>query len=417
MDRNVRWLTVGVAVRLLGNALYMPFLALFLYSVLGVSYLDIGVIILGVGIVQLPFGLAGGLLTDRWGRWRIIVIGLAAEAIATFGLAGAFDVRSLAGAILAATVGGAVATAAGPASQAYIADLTHGPDRTRGFTWYRIGFNAGYSAGVTLGGVLISLIGFAGSVGVAASLIVVAVLLLAVRLEPSPFDRELEQRRRRAAAVAPGGTAASPGPTLRQSLAVLAHDRVALEVSVAFGLAALVAGQWGVTFPLYVHNILGIPYAILGIGLALNGLVVVVGQAPTTERAIGHRHTTIAILGLGLYVVAFLGLGAVARGSIAPIAGFFVAVVVLTVGENLGAIPFSTLPSNMAPPGEVGSYNGAFAAIGSVGFLLAVFVGGVVLTVTSDPLLIWIYLVAPAVPAVLLLRDAARRMRPEVDRA
>ncbi len=416
MDRNLRLLGLGVAGRTFGSALYSPFLALFLLNVLHVGYLEIGVIFVGVGLVQLPFNIVGGLLTDRVGRRRLILAGLAAEAAATAGLAYAFSLLSLAGAILAATLGGLVTTMSGPAMAAYVADFAQGAERTRGFTWFRIGFNAGYSAGVTLGGLLIALFSFAAAVGVGAVAIAAMAAILALTLAASPFDRRLGLSDRSAGGpVAPAER--PPARALRESLGILARDRPALELLVAVGLAALVVGQWGVTFPLFVHNVLGISYSLLGVGLALNGLVVVFGQYSTTERMIGRRHTLIAIFGIAMYALAFVGLGAAGALGLAPLIAFFLAVVVLTIGENLFTIPLATLPSNLAPPGEVGTYNGAFALVGSAGVLFAVFLGGVVLSLTANPLLIWVFLVVPAGPSVLLFWDASRRVPRTVDTA
>jgi predicted MFS family arabinose efflux permease len=413
MDRNLRWLGFGVGVRSLGNALYFPFLALFLHAVLGVGYLELGALILLVGVVQVPFGFLGGLVTDRVGRRRLILLGLATEAAATAGLAYAFEVGSLLLAVLAAVAGGTIATLAGAAFSAYIADFTSGSDRTVGFTWFRIGFNAGYSAGVTLGGLLIGSVGFPGAVAVAALVMGGGTLLLLALLDPSPFDRAIAARR----AVPAPGASAPPGRSLGQSLAVIARDRVALEVAVGLALGGLLLGQWAVTFPLFVHNVLGVSYELLGIGLALNGLIVVFGQSWTTRSVLGRRHTSIAMGGLGLYLLAFLGLGAAGYLGFFPAAAFFAAVAVLTVGENLFTIPMSTLPSNLAPAGEVGAYNGAFQTITGAASLLAVLMGGWVLSLTANPLLIWIYLTLPAVPGFVLLRHARSRIRPELDRA
>jgi predicted MFS family arabinose efflux permease len=396
-----------------GNALYFPFLALFLVNQLHVSYVEIGIIITGVGLIQLPTTLLGGALADRVERLRLIIFGLVAEVATTAGLAYAFSIDSLVLAITAAAIGGSLTSLAGPSYSAYIADFAVGAERTRGFTFFRIGFNAGYSAGVTLGGLLVSDLGFAGAVAVAVGIVAVGAAFLSVTLEPSP--RDLARR------TQPLPSESAPAPTrsrsMRESFGLLRRDRVALELLVAFFLASLVAGQWGVTFPLFVHNVLGISYSLLGIGLALNGLVVVFGQTVTTESVIGQRHTSIAIWGLGLYVVSFLALGLAGALGTLPVIAFFVGVVVLTVGENLLTIPQATLPSNVAPKEEIGAYNGAFSMMAGIGFVLSVLVGGVVLSLTANPVLIWLLLVAPAVPAVLLLRHASRRISPDVDRA
>lgn len=414
MERDLRLLSIGFAIRTFGAALYNPFLALFLYAILHVGYLEIGTIFVGVGAVQLPFGLLGGLWTDRVGRRKLIILGLTTEAILTAGLAYSFDIKSLVLAIGIATVGGAILAATGPAYSAYIADSSSGSERTRGFTWYRIAFNAGFAAGVAIGGSLVAFIGFPGALAVASAIIGAAVVFVVVLLRPSPYDIGLREHKIR---PVPSSPEASPDRSLRQSFALLSRDRVALLVAAAFALIFVTTGQWNVTFALFVHNKMGISYSILGLGLALNGLVVVFGQSFTTESVIGRRHTTIAILGSLLYVVAYLLLGVSALWLLLPTGIFFLSVFILTFGENLDSIPMSTLPSNLAPTGEIGAYNGAFNTFLSTGALAGIFLGGAILSAVGNPLLEWILLTLPAIPGVILLRIAGRRIPLSKDRA
>jgi MFS family permease len=414
VERDLRLLSIGFAIRTFGAALYNPFLALFLYAILHVGYLEIGVIFVGLGVIQLPFALVGGLWTDRVGRRRLIILGLATETALTAALAYSFDIKSLILAIAVAAVGGCILSATGAAYSAYIADWSSGSERTRGFTWYRIAFNAGFAAGVAIGGTLVALIGFAGAVGVAATIIGGATVFVLVFLQPSPYDLGL---RKNAARPKEHRSMETGRRSLRESFSLLARDRTALLVAGAFALVYMTASQWNVTFALFVHNKMGISYSILGIGLAVNGLVVVFGQSFTTERVIGLRHTTIGILGTILYVVAFLLLGISALWVLLPIGIFFLAVLILTSGENLGSIPVSTLPSNLAPPGEVGAYNGGFNTVVSVGALAAIFLGGWVLSAIANPLLEWTLLVIPAIPGMILLRYASFRIPVQQDRA
>jgi MFS family permease len=414
VERNLLLLTIGYAIRTFGAAIYNPFLALFLYAILHVGYLEIGIIIVGLGLFQLPFGLVGGLWTDRVGRYRLILLSLATETVFTAALAYGFDIRSLALCIAVAAVGGAVLAATGAAFSAYIADCTTGSGRTLGFTYYRIGFNAGFAAGVAVGGTLVGFLGFVDTVVVAAAIIGGAGTFVLVTLGPSPYDRAL--RRGSTPGAGPSEPKSEPRK-LRESFRLLGHDRVALLAAFAIALVALTSNQWNVTFSLFVHNKLGIPYAILGIGLALNGLVVVFGQSFTTHRVLGMRHTTIAIFGGALYVLAYLVLGVAALWMFAPVLLFFVATIVLTFGENLESIPSSTLPSNLAPAGEVGAYNGAFGMFYNAAAVGATFLGGAVLQTVGNPLLEWVLLVLPALPGALLLRVAARRIPFAVDRA
>lgn len=408
VDRNIRLLSLGVAVRMLGNALYGPFVALYVHNVLGVGYVELGLIVVFIGGIQIPFSVVGGLVADRVRRKTLMIVGLTSEAVATAALAYAFSVQSLGLVIATAVVGGTIGSIAGPAFSAYIADFAVGSQRTRGFTLFRIGFNAGFAAGVALGGLFIEFIGFAGGVAVAAGIIGAATVALQLLLGPSPRDQALPGAPR--ASTVRGDTPAVRSRTLGESLRLLAKDRVALEVAVAFSLSAFVAGQWSTILPLYVHNVLGISYALLGVGLSINGLVVVFGQSPTTESVIGRKHTSIAVLGLLFYTAAFIGLGAAGLWDLLPVVAFFIAVFVLTVGENLIAIPQTTLPSNLAPKEEIGSYNGVVNAFQVVGGITATLAGGVVLAYVANPLLIWVVLLTPVLPALLLLRHAGRRI-------
>jgi MFS family permease len=61
-----------------------------------------------------------------------------------------------------------------------------------------------------------------------------------------------------------------------------------------------------------------------------------------------------------------------------------------------------TMPSNLAPPTEIGSYNGAFGVFAGAGWVFAPALGGFALSVTSNTLLAWVLMIVPAVPAVVL---------------
>jgi len=396
MERNIRWLGFGAVIRATGVSLILPFGVLYFRNVLGLGYAEIGVLSAVMGILPLSVVSFAGVVVDRVGRRRVLLLCLAVEASAILLAAYAMEVRSLVGLIAAVITVSTAGTIAGPAISAYVADFARGSARTQGFTYIRIGWNVGFTAGVLSGGVLIGFLGFAFVGFAAGSVLVVSTAFLAFGLEPSGYDRD------RAAGI-PRGEAGTTYD-LRHTIGVLGRDRVFLALCASVAIASLTIGQWGVTFPLYVNTVLHLPYAILGLGLALNGVLVVVAQAPTTRAALGHRHTTALYLGILLYVAGFLLLALVSVLPALLLAIFFAAVFVLTMGENVESIPATTLPSNLAPPTEVGAYNGAFFAISGLGQVLAPTLGGIVLALTASPLETWGLLCVPAIPALLLLR-------------
>jgi MFS family permease len=411
MERNLRMVGVSAVARAFGLSLILPFVALYLYNDLGVGYAAIGVLLALASVPPLLTASLGGLAADRLGRRRLFLVSLAGEMAMLFALAGAMALASLPGVILAFTGFALVSNFGGPALSAYVADFSFGSARTRAFTWFRVGHNVGFTLGVLAGGALVGLLGFVPVALAAALSALVAVVMVYLLLDPSPYDLEIANGR------SAGVDGRSTNPSPRESIRVIARDRTFLALCLGFALAYLAESQWGITFPLFVHGALGISYAVLGAGLALNGVIVVLGQTATTNAVIGRRHTTIAIGGLGCYVAGFLGLGAAGAYNLFPVLAFFAAVFVLTVGENLMSIPQNTLPSNVAPPLEIGAYNGAFQTLTGFGPLLGLLVGGAALAAFSDPFVLWAVLMIPAIPAIALLRWSAGRLDPVADRA
>ncbi|HTP55570.1 MAG TPA: MFS transporter [Thermoplasmata archaeon] len=414
MERSIRWMGLGGIIRATGVSLVLPFLVLYLRRVLDLGYTEIGVLVALTGVVPLLIVPFAGLLTDRIGRRRLFLLSLAGEAGSFLALAGAMRLESLVGVLVLATTVQIVGTIGGPALSAYVADFTEGSDRTMGFTWLRIGWNVGFTIGVLAGGVLIGFVGFVWVAFGAGVVLLGSTSLLAAVLDPSPYDR------RRAAAASVGARVeptAAPSASVRRSLEILARDRPFLALCAVVALSELTIGQWATIFPLYVNTVLGLPYALLGAGFALNGLIVVFGQAPMTRAAAGRRHTSLFVGGVAAYAVGFFLFGVVGQYSLFLVPMFFAVVFVLTIGENLTSIPMSTLPSNLAPPTEIGAYNGAFFALIGIGQLLAPAVGGAVVATGAAPLAVWSALVAPSVPAGLILalyvtprlRDAPNR--------
>jgi MFS family permease len=411
LTANLRRITVGAGLRAFGLSLIGPFLALYLHYVLAIGYAEIGVIVAGIGIPPLFIGGVGGLVADRFGRRRLFLLSFVIEGAAIFGAGFAMADRSFVGVLLAFAVSSVAGNIGGPAIAAYVSDFTEGSMRTRAFTWQRVGWNVGFAVGVTVGGLLLVVLGFAAVAWAAGVATLVGTAYLAATLEPSPYDIGLSASAR----VDPAG-GSRPG-SVRDSLRILRRDVPFLLFCVAFALANITISQWIVTFSLFSAGPLGLPYSVLGLGFAVNGLVVVFGQVPTTQLAIGQKHTTLAVVGVIAYSVAFLALGVAALLPVGAVAVFFGAVVLLTIGENLTSIPFTTLPSNAAPRSEIGAYNGVFYTISGFGALAAMFLGGVALATIPNPVELWAVLCAPGVPAMVLFVYAGRRLSRRANRA
>ena len=406
MDKNVRLLGVASAVRLLGVAMMYPFLSLYFRNVAGLGYALIGALIVLISIVPLAVSPFGGLVTDRLGRRRVFIVSLAGEAASVFTVAMGMRAGWVPGVLLGGALAGVCGSLAQPAIQAYVADMTDIPQRTEAYTWVRIGFNAGFTVGVLIGGVLIGFIGFPETALFTTGILVAGVVFMLVVLDPSPYDIALSK------GALPAGhpEATTRPPSMAHSIRMLVKDRAFLVLCLASLFSGMVYGHWNTTFILFTNTVLKVPYAVLSVALALNGVMVIFGQHPMTKMMTGRKHTFSAILAVVLMGVAFLALGGISLVAGAALVAVFAYVVFLTIGENLGAIPSMTLPSNVAPASEIGNYNGVFGLFNGIGNSLSPLIGGLALAAFSNSLEVWLILAIPCIPAILLYRWVGTRI-------
>ena len=129
LPARLRLLIAARAVNQLG-AFSLAFLTVLLNRDLGASLPTAGAISGLFGLATIPSRLLGGRLTDRWGRRRTIVVGLAGCAVAQLGIAAAPE---LAVAAVCCVLLGLAFELYEPPSQAMIADGVAPADRASAF--------------------------------------------------------------------------------------------------------------------------------------------------------------------------------------------------------------------------------------------------------------------------------------------
>ncbi|MBR7836801.1 MFS transporter [Actinospica durhamensis] len=129
LPARLRLLIAARAVNQLG-AFSLAFLTVLLNRDLGASLPAAGAISGLFGLATIPSRLLGGRLTDRWGRRRTIVVGLAGCALAQLGIAAAPD---LAVAAVCCVLLGLAFELYEPPSQAMIADGVAPADRASAY--------------------------------------------------------------------------------------------------------------------------------------------------------------------------------------------------------------------------------------------------------------------------------------------
>lgn len=419
---------LGQAVRTFGYAIYYPFFALYLRNSLHVSYGVIGLVFFFLGLLSLITLPVAGRLTDRWGRRKTYLFSLASEAIGIVFLYLAMTVGSFTAVVVASAFLNPLANMSGPAKSAYVADWVEHSERTLGYSWISMGGNAGFAAGVALGGVLLPFIGFQGVV-LATVLILVGIDgTLFIILDPSPTDSWLASHshddRRPSTPDSAGSNERRPRTSLLsgirgalgETLTPLRNPGLTL-IAVSFLFVAILTGAFQIALPLFANNQLGVSYTLLGIAYSLNGLILMVGQVPLTKSFLGRRLTSIGLAGILLYAASLvlIGVSGLLKTDLTLV--FLAGISVLSIGEILVSVPQNTLPSNLTDRVSSGRYNAMMQTFTLSGSIVSLLFAGLLLSIITNPALLWVLFVSPALPAVVTLLMAARRIPAVANRA
>ena len=313
-------------------------------------------------IGQLVFAPIWGRWSDRTGRRRLLLMGMAGYVIAQilFGLASSLWLL-----YAARILGGVLSSATLPVSAAYVADATTDRERGRGMAWFGTATSLGFVVGPALGGLLarrdlhvtaryghMMIDGFSIPFFAAAALGLVT-LAAAIRWLPE----SLPARARQSARTEPGLRimVRSLGPLLGLALAA------------QFALAMFEA-----TFALHAQAILNYGPAEMGAVFVVCGLVMAVFQIGASGFLAG-RIGAMGQIGMGLALMGMsLAVLMMPRGmwSVLAVVG------VLALGMALISPNLAALISTRGGSRRAGAALGAQNAANSLGQASGPLVGG-----------------------------------------
>jgi MFS family permease len=348
--RPVRLLLAGTLVNKLGTFI-VPYLTLVLLRDLHMAEREAASLIFAYGAGSLVSILAGGVLTDRLGRRRTLLLSLIGSGALALVMGFLPSPRFFVPLLVAF---GFIADLYRPAASAMIGDLLPSSQRASGFAGLRMVVNLGWAAGTALGGVLADRdwrLLFLGD-GLTTLAYGVLVYFTIPETRPAPA-RPVE-----AVAAAPGVPRAGGGNGSSPF-----RDAVFLEsVAITF-LFTLIFCSNLVVLPLTVTQSAGYPAVVFGALAAVNGGMVTLFELSLVERLKRFRRLRLAALG---YALVGLGFGMV--GLAMHWAFFLLAVVVFTLGEILSAPQQMAFVADWAPPEARGRYLSLYQATWSVAF-------------------------------------------------
>ncbi|PYC80559.1 MFS transporter [Streptomyces tateyamensis] len=358
-------LFAGTVVNRLGY-LVSPFLVFFL-AARGVTGAQTTYVLGALGAGNLIGPAVGGLLADRVGRRRTMLIGLVGAAGAQGALFAAPGVATMAAAALLLSAAGATVS---PAAYALLADSVDAARRQRAYALFGWGVNLGTAAAGVLGGLLAAR-GYWLLFAVDAATMLAFAAVVALRIPET-----------RPAPGAPAtGTAGTARPT-GTGYGVVLRDRLLVALLPLFGVQLFVYSLTEVALPLAIHDS-GLSPAVYGAVAAVNAVLVVLLQPLATTLL--ARLPQLPVQAAGSVLIA---VGVALTGVADSILGYALSVVVWSLGEVVVAGIAAALISNLAPADARGRYQGAFQWTWGLARFTAL-TAGVGLYTTLGPAVLW----------------------------
>jgi len=370
LDRRIWLLALARCINTMGFSLVMPFMAIHIVEDRGATGALYGAIYLVGGLVAAVGQGISGELSDRIGRRKVMVSGLAARAVNLAALGAAVLVSAPIWVIgVLVITNGLLRSQFEPAASAAVTELAPPDERVAAFGLQRIGLNVGWAVGPALGGFLAShSYGTLFFVAAPATLLTIFAVL---PVKDRPRLAAVPQKR--------------PKLEMRAAIDVLRQQRIFASYLVLVLLGSVLTVQIFSTLSLYTSSMLGFTKADVGLLYTVNGLAVVLFQVPAVAIAKPWGMRRALFVGALLYAAAY-----VVFGSSATFAGMAVGMAVLTAGEVIFAPALSDTAATLGDPARMGRAFGLFGLMQTLGISLGPLVGGIAFDhLRAEPLLMW----------------------------
>jgi MFS family permease len=366
---NQFWLMfIGMLISTVGGSMIWPYLMIYVSESLEAPLTVATSLMTLNSVTGLAASFLVGPIIDRFGRKWVMVISLFVNGLAYFFLSSASGLLSFAALM-------ALSGAANPlyrmSGDAMVADLIPPQKRPDAYALLRMSNNIGVALGPAIGGFLAatsySLAFYMAALGMSVYGILLAFFAVETLPKLIPQDaftgREAEKF---------GG------------YGKILQDRPFITFAFAYTLVIICASLVWVILPVYAKENYGIPENIYGFIPTTNALMVVTMQVAITQ--ITKRYATLPVLSVGaaVYMVA---VGGMAFGS--GFWGFWIFMVVMTIGELILVPTASAYAANLAPPDMRGRYMSIFGLSWRIAIGTGPILGGV-LNDTLGPKAIWI---------------------------
>jgi MFS family permease len=350
-------LVLASFIDLLGGFVLYPFFALYITERFGVGMTEVGLIFAVFGAGNIFGSMVGGALADKYGRRVMIIIGLVVSGIGSIFMGLVDDLNVFY--ILAASLG-LVGNIGGPAREAMVVDLLPKEKQAEGFGIMRIAMNLAVTAGPILGGFLATQSYMWLFLSDAVSSFLTAVIVFVVIPETKPEKPEDKPEE-------------SVISTIVEYKEVLKDGVFILFLSISV-IMVTVYIQMNSTLSVFLRDVHGFPPQGFGLLLSMNALMVVLFQFWITKRISKFAPMKVMAIGALFYVVGFGMYGFISTAFL-----FFIAMIIITIGEMIVTPIQQTAVASFAPEDKRGRYMAMYGFSWGIPNLFSVLVAGLIM--------------------------------------
>ncbi len=368
--RDIWIIFVTSIISSIGFSVTMPYLSLYLNSVLHIPMTLVGTILMSTLVIGATIGLYGGELSDRMGRkwimvrslfYRFFIFLLIGIAIYKWTNIYFISLLLVANAILFSFFT--------PASQAFVADLTTTEKRMPAYGLLRMGGNLGWALGPAIGGLLVTL-------DYAYLFFFTGFCMLIATFVVSKFTKESLKRK---------DASDDNSKTNIKEIISVTRDKHFLLFAIICLSIFIVWGQLVSPLSIYSVNRIGISKTQLGILFSINGFMVVVFQYFITHLIPAKRELDALRIGALIYALGYLSVGFAKNFTL-----LIVSMIIITSGEMVVTPASSSYASRIADVRHRGRYLGFFSLAQTFGWAFGPLLGGILLdTFSGTSLYIW----------------------------
>ncbi|WP_042459848.1 MDR family MFS transporter [Neobacillus dielmonensis] len=379
MPRALWLLIFGMAVNTIGSSFLWPLNTIYIHNHLGKSLSVAGFVLMLNSGANVIGNLAGGHLFDKMGGYKTILSGILISLFSLFGLTFWHGWPQYVIFLIIAGFGTGIIF---PAMYAMAGSVWKEGGRKTFNTLY-VASNLGVAIGTASAGVVADY--SFQLIFLANTLMYLIFLVIAIFGYRGITVDSVQQK-----GLDPLGQQAKNH----------ANYHALLILSMGYLLCWIPYSQWSTTVASYTQeiNISLTRYSLLW---TINGALIVLGQPllnGVLKRFIKSLKLQI-IIGIGIFIISFFVLG-----QAVSFKGFFVAMIILTIGEMFVWPAVPTIAFDLAPKGREGFYQGIINSTATGGRMIGPLLGGVIVDLFSMRalfmMLIGLFLIAIAATVV-----------------